>query len=188
MNPESLDLEARIARLEARAELSELVTRYAIACDEHDIPHLKSLFTEDAVFDSPSGMMRANGRGEIIEMFCQVLATRGPGYHWTHDHLIRFNRDSEDAASGLLFSHAETSRSGSHGISAMKYDDEYRREHGQWRFARRTISFLYYVPVSEYDGVLTRRDRVLAGDRRLAGDYPETLDAWRDFDAKYGNA
>ena len=187
MTSDDSNLAARVARLEARAEIGELVTRYAIACDEHDIPHLQSLFTEDAVFDSPNGMMRANGRREIIDMFCEVLATRGPGYHWTHDHIIRFDRGSEEAASGLLLSHAETSRSGSHGISAMKYDDEYRREEGQWRFCKRSISFLYYVPVSEYDGVLTRKDRVVAGDRRLAGDYPETLDAWRDFDAKYGS-
>lgn len=186
MVSETPDLEVRIARLEARAELSELVTRYAIACDEHDIPHLTSLFTKDAVFDSPNGMMRANGRDEIIEMFCGVLATRGPGYHWTHDHIVRFDQDSEHAASGLLLSHAETSRSGSHGVSAMKYDDEYRREDGQWRFAKRAISFLYYVPVSEYDGVLTRKDRVVAGDRRLAGDYPESLAAWREFEAKHG--
>lgn len=180
------ELERRIARLEARAELSELVTRYAIACDEHDIAKLASLFTVDAVFDSPNGLMQATGRQAIVDMFCQVLATRGPGYHWTHDHLLRFDGDDEDTISGLLLSHAETSREGSHGISAMKYDDVYRREEGQWRFARRSISFLYYVPVAEYDGVLNRRDRVVAGDRRLLADYPESLASWRDFESTHG--
>jgi ketosteroid isomerase-like protein len=177
------DLELRIARLESRAELRELVSRYAIACDEHDIPHLESLFTSDAVFDSTNGQMVATGRGEVIDMFRQVLANRGPGYHWTHDHLIRFDRGSETLASGLLLSHAETTPNGTHSLSAMKYDDEYRVEDGSWRFARRTISFLYYVPVSEYNGALSRQDRVVAGEQRLSADYPESLAAWIDFDA-----
>ena len=179
------DLETRVARLEARSEISDLVTKYAIACDEHDIPHLQSLFARDAVFDSPNGLMQATGRDGIIEMFCKVLAIRGPGYHWTHDHMIRFDRGSEDKASGLLLSHAETSPGGTQSLAAMKYDDEYIIEDGKWRFAKRTISFLYYVPVSEYNGVLTQSDRVVAGDQRLAADYPESLAAWKAFDARY---
>lgn len=179
------DLETRVARLEARTALSDLVTRYGIACDEHDIETLETSFTRDAQFTSPNGLMMADGRDEIIEMFRKVLAIRGPGYHWTHDHIIRFDRGAEDKASGLLLSHAETTPGGVQSLAAMKYDDEYAIEDGTWRFAKRTISFLYYVPVSEYDGVLTQSDRVVAGDQRFAADYPESLAAWQAFDAKY---
>lgn len=179
------DLETRVARLEARAEIGELVTRYAIACDEHDMAHLESLFTTDAVFDTPNGMMRAEGRDAIMEMFVKVLAIRGPGYHWTHDHIIRFDRGSEAAASGLVLSHAETTPNGTHSLAAMKYDDEYRVEDGAWRFALRSLSFLYYVPAAEYDGALARTDRVVAGGRRLQADYPERLAVWRAFAAEH---
>ena len=58
-------------------------------------------------------------------------------------------------------------------------------EDGTWRFAKSTISFLYYVPASEYDDALTQTNRVVAGDKRLAADYPENLAAWQNFDAKY---
>lgn len=180
-----IELEARITRLEARAEISDLVTRYGIACDERDIPQLESLFTRDAVFDSPTGIMRAEGRKAIIDMFCEVLAIRGPGYHWTHDHIIRFDRGSDVAASGLLLSHAETTPGGTHSLAAMKYDDEYRVEDGRWRFAKRTIHFLYYVPASEHVGALTQAERVVAGDRRLPADYPEGLAAWQEFEDRY---
>ena len=179
------NLEMRVSRLEARTELSELVTHYAIACDEHDMPQLESLFTKDAYFDSPNGLMNARGREEIMEMFCKVLAIRGPGYHWTHDHIIRFDRGSLKMASGLLLSHAETTPGGVQSLAAMKYDDEYRVEDGAWRFAKRSISFLYYVPVTEYGDALTQHNRVVAGDKRLPADYPESLPAWQDFDAKY---
>lgn len=176
---------ARVERLESRAEIGDLVTRYAIACDEHDIDHLAALFTHDAVFDSPNGLMQANGRDAVIEMFCKVLAIRGSGYHWTHDHMIRFDRGSDTAASGLLLSHAETTPGGVQSLVAMKYDDEYRVEGGRWRFAKRTISFLYYVPVSEYDGALTAVDRVSTPNGRIPADYPEQLAAWQAFYAAH---
>lgn len=179
------DLERRVARLEARTEISELVSAYAVACDEHDIERLQGLFTEDAVFESPNGMMRAEGRGAIVDMFVKVLAVRGPGYHWTHDHFIRFDRGSDEAASGLVLSHAETTPNGVMSLAAMKYDDEYRLDAGRWRFAGRKISFLYYVPAAEFSSALTRTDRVVAGERRVAADYPESLQVWQDFDAKH---
>lgn len=179
------DLTKRVERLEARIEIGDLVTRYAIACDEHDIDHLTSLFTRDAVFDSPNGLMKAQGRDAVIAMFCDILSIRGPGYHWTHDHMIRFDRGSNTAASGLLLSHAETTPNGRHSLAAMKYDDEYRVEDGRWSFAKRSISFLYYVPVADYNGALAERDRVSVGDDRIPADYPEPLAAWQAFEAKY---
>ena len=71
-------LEARVDRLESRAAIRELVTKYAVACDEHDIPSLQNLFTEDAVFKSPSSFLEANGRDAITSMFIEVLKSRGP--------------------------------------------------------------------------------------------------------------
>jgi len=179
------DIESRLARLEARHEISELVTRYALACDEHDLDALAALFTEDAAFDTPNGLMQASGRDAIIAMFDQVLSVRGPGYHWTHDHIIRFDRGRDTAASGLILSHAETIPHGVQSLAAMSYRDEYRREEGAWRFARRELRFLYYVPVTEYAGALARPDRVAAGADRIAADYPETLPAWQAFAARH---
>lgn len=180
-------IESRLSRLEARNHISELVTRYALACDEHDLGALTSLFTPDAEFDTPNGMMQASGRDAIIALFDQVLSVRGPGYHWTHDHIIRFDRGSDDLASGLIFSHAETIPNGVQSLAAMSYRDEYQRIDGAWLFARRELRFLYYVPVSQYDGALARRDRVVAGAARVPADYPETLLAWRAFDARHSD-
>jgi uncharacterized protein (TIGR02246 family) len=179
------DIRARLTRLEARAEISELVTRYALACDEHDLDALAALFTPDAEFHTPNGLMQASGRDAIIAMFDQVLSVRGPGYHWTHDHIIRFDRGSDRAASGLILSHAETIPHGVQSLAAMSYRDEYRHDGEGWRFARRELRFLYYVPASEYGTALSRPDRVVAGDARLAADYPESLPAWQAFAARY---
>jgi ketosteroid isomerase-like protein len=178
---EPLNLETRITRLESRALISELSAHYAMACDERDMAKLERCFTRDAVFDTPNGSMRAEGRGQIMDMFERVLAIRGPGFHWTHDHIVRFDQGGEDRASGVVFCHAETTPNGVHSIAALRYDDLYRVEDGDWRIARRMIRFLYYVPVDQYANALTRPERVWIGERLVDADLPETLPSWRAF-------
>ncbi len=51
----------RLDALESRESIRALATAYAIACDEHDIPRLADLFSEDAVFCSPNGAMVSDG-------------------------------------------------------------------------------------------------------------------------------
>jgi uncharacterized protein (TIGR02246 family) len=178
-------LAERVARLEARNEITELVTAYAVACDVHDIPALSALFTPDAEFDSPSGLMVAKGREAIAGMFVALFRVRGPAYHWTHDVIVRMDRDDPDRAQGVVYSHAETTPNSVVSLAAMRYDDQYLRRDGEWRFRRRTISFLYYVPAAEYPDGLNRTDRLVFGDRRLSADYPETLASWRDFEQRH---
>ena len=43
-------LERRIARLESRAEIAELLARYAFLIDDHEFDALGELFTPDARF------------------------------------------------------------------------------------------------------------------------------------------
>lgn len=177
-------LEARVDRLEARAAIQELVTNYAVACDEHDIPKLQGLFTEDAVFRSPSSFMQATGREAITSMFTDVLKTRGPGYHWTHDLIVKFGED-QDSATGVVYSHAETTPNGVVSIAAMKYKDKYRRECGAWYFSEREIHFFYYVPMREYIETLNREERLYVGGEKGPADYPESLASWKEFEDRY---
>lgn len=183
---EYAELVRRIDRLESRHALTELVAAYGRACDDHDMPLLMSLFTEDARLDTPSGLMEADGRDGIQAMFEQVLATRGPSFHWSHDHTITFAEHSNDSARGLVLSHAETSPGGVVSVAAMRYEDEYRREEGTWRFARRTLNFLYYVPVTEFATCLNGPNRLYVNGEPRAADYPESLPAWEAFFAATG--
>ena len=180
-------LERRVERLESRIAIEELVSAYGVACDEHDMPGLEALFTEDAEFDSPSGVMRAKGRAEILEMFVRAFKVRGPGYHWTHDPFIRIDGEDPDRAKGRVLSHAETTPNGLMSLAAMKYDDDYRRVDGRWLFSRRVIQFLYYVPAKDYPQGMTKRRRLFFGDAWLEADYPENLPAWREFDRMHKN-
>jgi uncharacterized protein (TIGR02246 family) len=175
-------LAARLDRLESKDAIRDIVTAYAIACDEHDMPRLMNLFTEDACFDAPNGSMVADGKAAIQTMFENTFKIRGPAYHWTHDTTLEINADDPNRATGLVLSHAETTPNGVVSIAAMRYTDEYLREaDGQWRFDKRIIAFLYYVPATEYSQGLNHADRVVMGDNRFKADYPEALPAWQEF-------
>jgi hypothetical protein len=60
----------------------------------------------------------------------------------------------------------------------LRYHDDYRRTAAGWRFARRQINFLYYVPVAEYPGILLQRDRNRAYATPAPADFPEVLPGW----------
>jgi ketosteroid isomerase-like protein len=186
MADEGAALLRRIDRLEARFDIGELATAYAIACDEHDMDRLIGLFTEAAQFDSPSGIMRAEGRDAIRAMFVRMFRIRGPAFHWTHDRSVAFDEADADRATGTVLSHAETSPDGKTSLAAMRYDDTYRRVGGCWLFERRKINFLYYVPAGEYADVFATAARVRSAGRRLDADFPETLPSWRNFAKEHG--
>lgn len=179
------DLRARLDRLEARNEIAELVSGYAVACDEHDMPRLVGMFTENACFDSPSGLMEAKGRVAIDAMFVKLFKIRGPACHWTHDHFVTFGTNPSEAT-GLVFSHAETSPHAEMSLAAMRYEDVYRREEGHWLFARRRISFLYYLPARDFAQALVSPMRLTVSGRRQQADYPESLPSWQAFARAHG--
>lgn len=180
-------LTRRVEQLEARVEISELVSGYAIACDEHDMARLKTQFAEDAVLDSPSKLLAANGREEILAMYVRLFKIRGPGYHWTHDHFVHFDSAHPDRATGLVLSHAETCPDNEVSVSGMRYDDIYRKVDGRWVFQKRTLKFLYYVPAKDYTQALNGTVRVTMGGRNLPGDFPESTPAWQEFGRTYGH-
>ena len=179
-------IQHRLDRLESKDAIRELATAYAIACDEHDMPRLTSLFTDDACFDAPNGSMVASGKQAIVTMFEDTFKIRGPAYHWTHDITVNVDPNNPDQATGLVLSHAETTPNGVVSIAAMRYEDQYRREQGEWLFAKRVIHFLYYVPAAEYTRGLTEENRVQIGGQRLAADYPERLPCWLSFIEQHG--
>ena len=176
------DVLKRLDALESKDSIRQLVTSYAIACDEHDIPRLANLFADDAVFASPNGAMVSRGRESIREMFSTILKTRGPGFHWTHDVQIEIDDTDHNRASGLVYSHAETTPNEVVSLAAMKYKDEYLREEGVWRFNAREINFFYYVPAAKYVEGLTQSDRVYINNAWHPADFPETLDTWLSFE------
>src|SRR5579863_10437577 len=68
-------LERRIARLEARAEIAERLSRYAFLLDDHEFEAVGELFAADARFESPGSTH--TGREAIVANY-RALGERYP--------------------------------------------------------------------------------------------------------------
>lgn len=176
-------LEKRLLQLEARDNIRTLGACYGVAVDDHDLDGIAALFASEAVFRSQDGVMEAHGRDQIVNQFVARFAVLGISNHVSHDHIITLDEHDPQRARGLLTAHAEMWRNGRAYIAALRYRDEYVVEEGRWRFGKRELAFLYYLPVAEYADALGSPLRQRAyGDQRPA-DFPEGLENWKDYRA-----
>jgi hypothetical protein len=179
MTESELGVERRLARLEARQEITALVSAYCVAMDDRDLLRLAALFAPDGRFQSRNGMTNAVGRPEIRALYKSRFAGLGPSYHWTHDHSVSFDDDGH--AHGLVLGHVESWLGDTAYIGALRYEDRYVRLDGTWMFAGRMLSYLYYAPVNEYAQVLGSPLRMRSYGKRLPADYPEGLATWTSW-------
>lgn len=164
-----VDLEARVRRIEDREAIRRLVSLYTLAMDDRDMDLAARIFARDAVLTYPGGSPLFRGRDAIVAFYRERLAPTGPSFHFTHDQIVEWDDGDPDRATGLVACHAETSGGGRQFISAIRYEDVYVREDGEWRFSRRTLTFLYQTPVEHYVSILARKDRLrLTEPARLA--------------------
>jgi hypothetical protein len=170
-------------RLSARHEIENLITRYCIACDDRQIETLLSLFTADAYFGALDGVRGKSGTAGLREHYTSTLGIMGPSYHWSHDRLIEVDSEDVNKATGIVLAHCETSNFGVSNVAAIRYNDQYRRVDGQWKFAWRGYQFLYFVPASRYAEALTMEKRVWRYGDWQYPDIPEPLESWQQFRA-----
>jgi hypothetical protein len=167
------DLDARLRRLEDRAEIHELAVRYGFAVDDRDYAVIRSLFAPDGSLSTQAGAVKGKGVEAVVAYFENHMPDLGPSNHFVHGHVVDFDPDDPDRATGLVSSHSELWRDGKPMITAMRYVDAYRRVDGRWRFQQRIQSYMYFVDVREYAEVLGSRLRIRTspGDPQAA-DWP----------------
>lgn len=182
---EPLSLEQRIARLEDRQAIAQLTASYCFAIDDRDLDTVGRLFTDQGHFGSLDGAMSARGREAIVEQFRSRFSVLGASNHVAHNQLIHL--DSATRAHGLVSSHAEVWRMERTMVTALRYTDQYEKVGGEWRFAERLLSFMYYLPIEEYAGAMGRLDRNRAGPSPAAADWPEGRPTWAEYRPAYMN-
>lgn len=179
------DLESRIDRLESRAAILKIISQYCKACDDRDVPLLRSLFAEDAWVRSADGRMQGEGIDGIMQMYRKRFEVLGLSVHWTHDTIVDIDPADPDRARGEVFCHAEAMRNGQVLVGSLRYEDSYVRRDGRWLFASRLLKFLYYVPVQDYAAALASPLRQRGYEAPMPGDYPETLESWTGWTRHY---
>lgn len=142
------DLAARVRWLSDIEELKQLKHRYAGYCDDdYDAERLAPLFTEDAVWDG-GPMGRYEGREAIREFFAGVSSAVPFAIHHVTNPILEVDGDR---ATGrwYLWQPVVFARGSQALWMAARYDDVYRREGGEWRFERVTVTLRMLSPYEE---------------------------------------
>ena len=140
------EITKRLARLEARSEITDLVSRYFHGVDSRAYDTVARLFAADGRIETPAGL-GATGTAALAAFFETRLTNYELTYHYPHSVLLSLEDDG--TATGIVDAHAEHGIDGTCAIAAVRYDDAYVIEDGAWRFARRTLSFRYFLPWDE---------------------------------------
>lgn len=135
------DLEKRVQRLEDRFAIQDLVVQYATLLDDAQWGALGELFTGDGVFGSPHST--TTGRAAVVENFKVKHAPFIWTWHDPHGMSVEFLDD--DNARGTVIGYAELGNAETTITTSIRYLDDYRREEGRWRFARRHVLSVYGI-------------------------------------------
>lgn len=130
----TVDMGARIDRLEAIESIRRVVHRYFHTFDERDASGFAGIWTTDAVWSAGPGH-QVTGRQEIRQAAEAMWGQFGATHHWSSNALV--DVDGEVATAVVdLHAFAQVA-DGSWTQTAATYRDEFRRTSGVWLLARR---------------------------------------------------
>jgi ketosteroid isomerase-like protein len=169
-------LEDRVRRLEDRFEINDLLVRYAVLLDDRQFEAVGRLFTEDGVFASPNST--TEGRASIARNF---EAKHEPFTMTLHDpHASACFFTSDDDARGTVLGYAELANGDHTIVTNIRYQDDYRREAGTWKFARRHVLSVYGMTVADFIA-----GRAGTAERKRWPDRPVGKAECPDIDQRY---
>jgi hypothetical protein len=141
-------LEQRIQSIEDRMAIQDLVVRYCLSVDDNDYTALREMFTDKAT------MAGQVGGDPIVDRLASIRSGYGRTIHAPVAMTITLT--NADHASGIVMTQAELAIQGRSVHTAIRYYDDYERGgDGRWRFAARTLKFVYALPVEEMSESLT---------------------------------
>jgi SnoaL-like domain len=136
------DLESRVRRLEDRALISEVVTRYAIAVDRRDWTMLADCFTDPVHADySENGLAAADFvRDELVAIVRDAVSGYTATQHLSPNHVIAFDDDDPDRAicTSYMYAqhHVDTSEKSAFLLLRGSYSNHMVRTADRWRIER----------------------------------------------------
>lgn len=131
----------QLVALVAKDEIRELVLLYARGVDRKDGPLLRTLYTKDAT--DTHGDTFDGGAGAYVDFLESAFPHMRYSGHHICNHLISVNGDTGDGEVYAIAYHIIPDRKGGwiEDFMCVRYIDNYRREDGRWRFAKRVVTY-----------------------------------------------
>lgn len=143
--PKKTDFESRIRILEDREEIEELKARYCYHIDNHEWSRLAETFAKDGVIDCGQ-FGKATGRDAIQKFFSESIASYFSFFvHMVHNPLIEIH-DNEAHGTWYWTEPATYQADGLARLIQGKYDEEYVKENGKWKFKSVVLNLKINVP------------------------------------------
>jgi hypothetical protein len=168
------DVEARIAALEAREAIRQLVARYALALDSRNVRDLVNLFVDD-VQTGTGGV----GREALASWFDAILRPYTTTFHLIGGHII--DLVDEDDATGVLYCRPEHEVGDLWVVMPMQYWDRYERRDGEWYFRSRSVHAFYAADMLENPTTVPGRFNFPGNPLITKADLPERWKSWQAF-------
>lgn len=168
----SLDLEARIERLESIEEIRRLAAAYAFCVDARDLDALVQLYVED-IRVGPE----RQGREALKTIFARSLRQFTTSAHLLAGHVIEFV--DPDNALGLVSCRMEHEVGDKWVASINLYHDRYQRRGGRWFFRGRIPGRLYAT--AHDDPPLGPAKIRWPGAQPSEANFHDALPAWAEF-------
>jgi hypothetical protein len=128
----------RISRLIDESSLRRCAELYAQGADRRDKTLWASIVTEDCVIEGPG--FRLEGRGNIVAGLDVLASMYTATQHRVHNQIVTIDGDRARGETYCTADHVARGDAGTTLLSwAIRYQDRWRREDGQWRFTNRLL-------------------------------------------------
>ncbi len=149
-------LEAKVAELYDREAIRDLRFRYHECINEAQMAAIPDLFTDDGELEF-GHLGKAKGRAQINAFFSGLSGdrtapdgSRRRGLYrvkqFIHNHVLKVHGDR---AEGYAYLEAKPVYNGESYVVAARYNDEYVKRDGQWRFSKMSLTPFFMVPLKE---------------------------------------
>ena len=144
-----VSLEKRIAILEAREEIKEVIYNYNHGVDKKDEQLFMSIWEDDAVWDIGDPWGYCGNKQEILEKTKAIWEGLPETHHHAANPVINVNLDHGTATAMTDVEATATNAKGVPLLIKATYWDDLSNQSGKWRFKKRKVKIHYMTPVLE---------------------------------------
>jgi hypothetical protein len=149
------NLEAKVSELNEREAIRDLRMRYHECINDGKVAEIPDLFSEDGELEF-GHLGTAKGRDQIREFFSGLGSRRSENgqprrglyrvRQFIHNHVIHIHGDRAD---GFAYLEAKPVYNGESYVVAARYNDEYVKRDGQWKFSKMSLTPYFMVPMKD---------------------------------------